>query len=141
MNTTVRPRDIVLSMWRAFEADHDLAVLDRYFAPGYQRFVGRSPAVDLKGWKATLQSLYTAFPDFHTAIDVVVAEGDWVTYRWTATARHLGDYLGVPSTGKFIEAVGISMIRFEDGRIREERSSWNKVDVLHQLGVLPISPL
>ena len=33
-------------------------------------------------------------------VETAVAEGDIVMVRWTMRARHTGDYLGVPPTGR-----------------------------------------
>ncbi|MEV5837690.1 ester cyclase [Nocardia sp. NPDC052112] len=133
-------RACVEQMWVELEKTHDISVLDRYFDAGYVRRVGAG-SQDLDGWKSTLGALYRAFPDLTTTVDVTVAEGDWVAYRWTSTGRHSDTYFGVPPTGKPVTAVGITINRFENGRIVEEYSSWNKVDVLHSLGILPIAAL
>jgi predicted ester cyclase len=48
--------------------------------------------------------------------------------------------MGVPPTHKRITATGITISRLEGGRIVEEWASWNKVSVLHTLGIIPIGP-
>jgi hypothetical protein len=81
--------------------------------------------------------LFRAFPDLHVAIDDVVAEGEKVVYRNTVTGTHLGEYRGIPPTGRSITYDEIFIIRFAGGRIVE---IWGVVDVfaqLQQLGVIP----
>jgi predicted ester cyclase len=46
--------------------------------------------------------------------------------------------MGVPPTHKRVTAEGLTISRFSDGRIAEEWASWNKVAVLHRLGIFPI---
>jgi hypothetical protein len=41
-----------------------------------------------------------AFSDIRVNIDDLVAEGDKVAVRWTATMTHTGDGLGIPATSK-----------------------------------------
>lgn len=131
--------DVVHRIWTHLEHTHDLSVLDRYFHPDYVRHAGEGRHQDLDGWKQTLNSLYTAFPDLTTTIELTVADENWVTYKWSSEGHHQGTYFGAPPTGKRVRATGITMKRFVDGRIIEEHSSWNKVDVLHALGILPIT--
>ncbi|MET0820315.1 MAG: ester cyclase [Aeromicrobium sp.] len=130
----------VTQMWSELEQSQDLAVLDRYFDPDYVRHVGPGRQT-LSEWKLTLGALYAAFPDLVTDVKIAVAEDDWVSYKWISHGTHSATYFGVPPTGKAIHATGITLNRFERGRIIEEHSSWNKVDVLHTLGILPISEL
>lgn len=137
---TTHNRTCVLKMWSELENSHDIFVLDRYFDAKYVRRVGEG-VQDLDGWKSTLDALYRAFPDLTTTVDVTVAEDDWVSYRWTSTGHHRDTYFGVPPTGRAMTAVGITINRFQDGKIIEEYSSWNKVDVLHSLGILPIAQI
>lgn len=74
--------------------------------------------------------LLRAYPDIHVAIEDLIAEGDKVVARNTVTGTHLGEYMGVPPTGKSITYNEIFIFRFADGRIVE---TWGVVDVLSQL--------
>ena len=50
-------------------------------------------------------------------VEDVVAEGDRVVVRWTNSARHVGDFLGIPPTGRSCAIAGIDIYRLEDGRL------------------------
>ena len=89
---------------------------------------------------AILQERHEAFPDLVTKIDDVIVDRDRVAYRWSSVGHHGGIYLGVPPTGRLVTASGITISRMRDGKIAEDWASWNKVSVLHSLGVLPIFP-
>jgi predicted SnoaL-like aldol condensation-catalyzing enzyme len=55
-----------------------------------------------------------------------ISEGDMVCMRWSSTAKH-------SSTGKLLEVTGISILRFEDGRLVEAWQNWDQHGMLQQL--------
>jgi predicted ester cyclase len=63
----------------------------------------------------------TAFPDKHTRIDQIIAEGDLVVTRTVTTATHRGEYLGLAPTGKVVTLHEMLINRIEGDRIAE---SW-----------------
>jgi steroid delta-isomerase-like uncharacterized protein len=71
------------------------------------------------------------------AIEDIVAEGDRVVVRWTGSGTHVGEFAGMPATGKSFTIAGIDVHRFQDGRMAEH---WHVVDqlaLLQQLGFIP----
>jgi steroid delta-isomerase-like uncharacterized protein len=60
-----------------------------------------------------------AFPDFHIAVDDLIAEDDRVSARITQQATHQGEFLGIPATGKQVTLRGIAIYRIEKGKIVE----------------------
>ena len=87
----------------------------------------------IKGALALLQSYATPFPDFHLAIDDLLAEGDKVTIRWTFTGTHSGPL----TVGKRVKVPNcIAIYRVTDGKISEGTMAWNKYELLRQLGVV-----
>ncbi len=67
-----------------------------------------------------------AFPDIHVTIHDLIAEGDLVAVRWTATMTHLGGHLGFAATAKRGSLDGSSFILTRDGYIVE---AWNQMDL------------
>jgi predicted ester cyclase len=45
--------------------------------------------------------------------------------------------MGFPATGKKIKIDGMTIFRFEAGKISEEWSVWDMLSVMRQLGLLP----
>ena len=74
------------------------------------------------------------FPDVVSTIEDIVAEGGRVAVRWRARATHLGEYVGVPPTGKEVEFTGISMYRIEGGRIAESWTVEDELGLMRQIG-------
>ncbi|MFF0428837.1 ester cyclase [Streptomyces sp. NPDC004520] len=81
--------------------------------------------------------LLRAFPDLRVTVEETVAEGDRVVSRNTVTGTHLGEYRGMPPTGKPVSYGEIFVFRFEDGRIAEIRGVVDVLTQLRQLGALP----
>jgi predicted ester cyclase len=74
--------------------------------------------------------LYQAFPDIHITLDDLIEEGDKVVEMDTVTGTHLGEFDGLPPTGKSVSYSEIFIIRFVDGRIAE---TWGVVDIFSQM--------
>lgn len=74
-----------------------------------------------------LTGLRAAFPDLHYTLDDVIAEGDRVVQRATATGTMLGDFQGMPASGKHATWSEVHILRMRDGKIVEH---WASVDQL-----------
>jgi steroid delta-isomerase-like uncharacterized protein len=86
------------------------------------------------------ESFFPAFPDLHFDVERVLADGDVVVIAWTATGTHLGALEGpngavIPPTGKKGVVNGVLISEVRDGKIVRERTYWNLLDLLTQLGV------
>jgi len=68
-----------------------------------------------------------AFPDLRFSVDLILAEGDLVAARWTATGTNLGTWGQVQPTGRFVEFSGVNFFRFRGGKVAE---LWNHRDDL-----------
>ncbi|MFE5286500.1 ester cyclase [Nocardia sp. NPDC056611] len=112
-----------------------LAAADELMAPDV---VIHAPAVGgIEGLKAFNTTLRTAFPDWHSTLEEVVAEGDRVAERWTGRGTQLGEFQGIPATGRTVTVPGVVFYRVRDGRITEFRGSFDMFGLLGQLGALP----
>ena len=87
-----------------------------------------------EGAKLVHQKTVTGMPDYHTAIEDLIAEGDKVAARVRITGTHTGDFYGIPPTGRHIDLSGIYIVRIADGKIVEHWGEENGSEVLRQLG-------
>jgi predicted ester cyclase len=95
------------------------------------------PATGPAGVRDAFNYALNAFSDFSHELLAQFADGDYVTSRILARGRHIGEFLGIPPTGKDVSMEGIAIHRVVDGKIVEH---WAQIDVaglLIQLGVLP----
>ncbi len=73
----------------------------------------------------------------HFTIEDLVAEGDRVVVRWMNAGTHVGDFAGIPATGKTFEITGVDIYRVADGQLREHWHVIDQLSMLGQLGLLP----
>ena len=98
-----------------------------------------SPVGDLRGEAGSQcwASLLTAFPDLQRTVDFQFTDDIHVVTRWTATATHQGEFMGIAATGKRFTLTGISIHRIAGGKIVEEWLECDCLSILRQLGVVP----
>ncbi len=91
-----------------------------------------------EGYKQVLTLFHAAFPDFQVTNDDIIAEGDRVTLRWTPRGTHQAELAGIPPTGKRVTITGIDILRIADGKVAERWAEDNSLDLMQQLGVIPV---
>lgn len=102
--------------------------------------VGHAPPDEMRGpaeVKAFISAIRGAFPDLEIEVRDLIAEGDEVVARWVARGTHEGEFQGVPPTGREIEVTGITIERFEDGKIVEGWTNRDAIGLLQQIGAVP----
>ena len=120
------------------QGEGDFTLFDELFA---EDFVDHTPQPGTTPDKAGVRVLYArlreAFPDFRPEIRWQSVEGDLVTTYKIYHGTHLGDFLGVPPTGRAIQFETVDAMRVRDGKITEHWGVANLYSVLQQLGQLP----
>src|SRR5262249_31428682 len=124
-------------IWVAIDRGR-VGVMPLYFAADYVR---HSDEGDLsrEGFAEGLAALHAGFPDLESAIEAVISGPDRAAWLWSARGTHDGIYMGVPPTNRRVTFSGITISRFDEcGLICEDWASWNRVSVLHRMGILPL---
>jgi predicted ester cyclase len=78
-----------------------------------------------------------AFPDLHFTIEDLIAEGDKIVYRYSATGTHKGDLSGIEATGKPVTITGMVISRVVNGNVQEDWEQTDMLGLMQQLGVVP----
>jgi steroid delta-isomerase-like uncharacterized protein len=73
----------------------------------------------------------------HFDVEDVISESDRVVVRWTNTGTHVGEFAGVPATGRTFTIAGIDIYRVEGDLLAEHWHVIDQLAMLSQLGVLP----
>jgi steroid delta-isomerase-like uncharacterized protein len=92
--------------------------------------------------KAFWRQWIAAFPDTRVVVEDAFAAGDRIVGRYTYRATHLGEFMGIPPTGRTIEMRSIDIWRVVDGRLAEHWDEINTLEFMQQLGAIPaIAPV
>lgn len=78
-----------------------------------------------------------AFPDLRFSVDDIIVEGDRVAVRWSAEGTHRGELQGLAPTGVRASTTGISINRWEGGKVVESWVAWDNLGLARQLGAAP----
>jgi C-1 hydroxylase len=118
--------------------NRDLELFGELVAPDYVDHTH-----DLQGRKEFTQLFaraFVAFPDWHEAIQDIIAEGEWVWVQVKATGTHNGEWnlsgIPLPPTGKKVTMMMVFMFRIVNGRLVEGREVDDTLDFFKQLGII-----
>ena len=130
-------KNLALRSWEIVnQRNPDL--IEEFYPP---EFVWHEPDQDIRGYEQAKQfvsSFFEAFPDITISVDDVIGEGDQAVTRYTIRGTHRGETEEFgPPTEKQMELEGITIHRFEDGKIVEEWERYDNLSVLQQLGLAP----
>ena len=116
-----------------------LAAIDDFFAPNViDHSLPSGAPGGIEGPRQNISMFLGAFPDLHLTLEDIIAEGDKVAVRFTATGTHQGDLMGIAPTGKHVTATGINIIRYENGKSTEGWANFDDLGMLQQLGAIPL---
>jgi steroid delta-isomerase-like uncharacterized protein len=130
---------IVRQAYEEIRSQGQLDLVDQIFA---QDYVGHDPTavpervVGADGFKQQTVEYRRVFPDLRFTIESIVAEGDEVVVRWTATGTHRDSLTGEPPTGASITVTGFGSWRVQNGKLAEHWGVIDLMGLLRQIGVL-----
>jgi len=107
----------------------------RFVAPDCQLPIApRAPALDPESQMERIKGLGAAFPDITIVVDDVIVDDHGASFRATMNGTHLGDFAGVPATGRAIEVHLVDFMEIKDGQIVAQWGGPDMRDMLQQLG-------
>ena len=117
----------------------NLGVVDEIFASDYVLHDPANPEEisGPEGIKQFVQMYRSAFPDSHVTVEDQIAEGDEVVTRWTGRGTHQGELFGIAPSGNQVEFSGITISRFEGGKIAEDWTNSDTLGLMQQIGAVP----
>ncbi len=109
----------------------NLATADELFAADHTSPSAPQLPPGPEGVKILARMFREAMPDYHMNIDLLVADEDRVTGRFTQSGTHSGaDLLGIKASGKKATWTEIGVLKIKDNKIVQ---SWYEVDMLSML--------
>ncbi|MGI8914975.1 MAG: ester cyclase [Chloroflexota bacterium] len=117
---------------RSIEAlnDLDLKALDEIYAPALRPMARQIAEMTEKTWG-----------DHRTEITDMVAEGDAVWVRLATSGGHVGEFAGIPPTGKRWTNTGVLFLRLQDGKIAQADALFDVMNHVKQLGATLTLPV
>jgi steroid delta-isomerase-like uncharacterized protein len=129
-------REFMDEVWNAGDVD----AVDRFLAEQYtifsdpgDRWDGQTLSRD--GFKQRLVASRAPFPDLNFDVTDVISEGDRVAISWTMRGTQTGAMGERPPSGRAINAQGMTIYYFVDGRIVGHRQVVDRLTVGQQLGL------
>ena len=115
-----------------------LAVIDELIDSD---MIDHNPAPDaapgIEGMRRIMSALIAAFPDLHSTLEDLVAEGDLVVGRMTTTGTQQRDFMGIPATNKKVTYSEMHIVRIFNGKAVDHWGIGDNMSLMQQLGVIP----
>jgi len=111
-------------------------LFDEAYAADFVKHVdGKSESLaeergDAKGTRAISSDLVMT-------VDAMVAESDKVAVLYRGRGTHDGTLGDIPATGRAFVLTGMTLYRFSGGKVVEEWTVYNELEMLRQLGLSP----
>ena len=115
----------------------DLSIIDQVFEPGYVAHVSGAPA-DVEGlvqYKEFVALHSVLASELSFSVDDQIAEGDQVATRWTASSLPTKGLISTTTDTQQVKVTGISIHRFENGKIVESWDNWDSLTLNESRGV------
>ncbi len=91
--------------------------------------------------EALYRSWFTAFPEIEFTVESKLIDGDNGAVHWSQRGTHMGEFCGLPGSGRIWILPGAFFMTFKDGKITNMRSIYDFTGLLLQLGILKAKPM
>jgi steroid delta-isomerase-like uncharacterized protein len=115
----------------------DPGSVDELVAPEFVAHTWPSSGDPRGDLKRAMERVAGGLADSSFEIEDMIAEGDRVAVRLTASATQVGPFMGLPPSGRRYSIGEIHIFRVRDGWIVEHWHQFDGLGMMHQLGVLP----
>lgn len=128
--------DIILRFYKAFD-DRKIEDALELLAPNFiAHMAGMPKSLNGEEFKQFGMSFYRAFSQGQHLFDEIVVADNKVVTCGTFSATHLGEFQGLPPTGKQIKLSVMHIDRVENGKIVEHWGQGDALGLMQQLGVI-----
>ena len=115
----------------------DLRAVDELVADDFVPHTWPSTGDGRGDLKHAMERVSKGLSDAAFTIDDLIAEGDQVVARLTASATQTGEFMGMPPSGKTYTIPEIHIFRVRNGRIVEHWHQFDQLGMMRQLGAMP----
>lgn len=115
----------------------NLDVCDQLYAEHCSFHRPSFPIDGVGGLRDLVSDLRTAQPDLHIDVHDILVDGDMTAIRYTMAGTARGEFRGLPGTGKSYVMPGITIAKWDEGRVVEDWTSYDMLEALQQIGLVP----
>ncbi|HOT07754.1 MAG: SnoaL-like polyketide cyclase [Methanosaeta sp. PtaB.Bin039] len=131
-------KEIVRRFFELGPSSGNISAARELLAPDFTLHVPLPAAPGVQGICDVITTCRAAFEHLNVDVEDMVAEGDRVAARFTASGIHRGEFMGLDPTGKPITMTGIEIFRISNGKIAELWGEANLMGLMMQLGIIPM---
>ncbi|MGW2339556.1 ester cyclase [Streptomyces sp. NPDC001661] len=118
--------------------DHVIAGQEEFWSKDMKWYgpagIGTKPS--LKAFQEEHQKAFLhGFPDKYADDAIRFGSGQWAAAHGHQHATHLGEYLGIPATGKKVKVRYMDIWRAENGKLVENWVLIDLIDFMNQIGI------
>jgi predicted ester cyclase len=135
MDALTKNAEIIREFTRVFKNEHNVDGIDHLFAARFQHHFAPPLRPGLAGFKDVGRMMNGAFPDVVVTEQDLIVTADKVVERSSATATHMGKFMGIAPTNKRVGWTEIHIYRLTEGRIIEHWVEFALHQLLTQLNV------
>ncbi len=129
-------KTLVLQFYKAFD-DRQMDRALMLMAPDFAAHLAGMPKpLDGEEFRQFGMSFYSAFSSGQHIFDEIIVSGDRVITCGKFIATHLGEFQGLPPTGKQISLEIMHIDRIENGKIVEHWGQGDALGLMQQLGII-----
>jgi steroid delta-isomerase-like uncharacterized protein len=127
-------RQLVLRFIREIFVQGSMDALDGLVAPDFHSYTWGPQGAGRDELRQAMARVATALDDRVFRVEDTVAEADLVAVRLTASATQVGEFMGLPASGRRYTVSEMHFFRVRDGRIVEHWHQYDVPGLLRQLG-------
>ena len=127
MNTATNNREVARTAIEQVCARGDMDLAPSCYADDFADYFASSEYHGLEGVRKSTELYRQLFDDLRFEVVDQVAEGDRVANRWVLTGTN---------RGRPVKLWGITLSRLRDGRIAEDWTGFDSLELVRQLGVI-----
>jgi len=87
------------------------------------------------------QSFHAAMPDIgHPNVNVLLADSEWVAVLMPTVGTFENELMGIPPTNEPVITYMLNFFNVQDGLMTEAHFHFDTVDMLQQMGAIPLNP-
>lgn len=98
---------------------------------------GGKDSIGPAGFYPLFDRMHAAMDDIQLTVHETMVDQDRICLRWSFKARHSGDGLGVPASGKTVDVTGITIMRIAGGKLVEGWQNWDMLGLMEQIQEAP----